>query len=112
MRLSWSDIAKLPPNVQKKIRNYLAVQSPNVESDISIGAQAADALETPDTQCNIHFHCIRRRECDADNMASKWVTDQLVNDGIIKDDKPKYVGEVTYSQKAGKEEQTIITITW
>jgi len=61
----------------------------------------------------ITFHSFRHRECDIDNIVSKYTTDSIVRSGILKDDNPKFVKEVRFKQtKINKtdSEKTVITI--
>lgn len=63
--------------------------------------------------CNIHIHSKRRREADADGVSAKAAIDGLVHGGILQDDSPKYVSNVSYSQskaESGEDEETIIEI--
>lgn len=59
----------------------------------------------------IHVHSIRKRLADADGISAKALIDGLVHRGILWDDNPIFVKEVSFSQEKGKEEKTIITIT-
>ena len=56
------------------------------------------------------MHSIRKRLTDADGVSAKAAIDGLVLAGILPDDSPKYVKEVTYSQEKGDPEKTIIEI--
>jgi len=60
----------------------------------------------------IHIHSVRKRLCDADGISAKAVIDGMVHTGLLRDDCPKEVSEVTYSQEKGSPEETIITLTW
>lgn len=61
----------------------------------------------------VHIHSIRKRLADADGVCGKYAIDGLIHAGVIPNDDPAHVQEVTYSQEkaAGREEETIITIT-
>lgn len=66
-----------------------------------------------DSPVNIHVHSCRKRLIDADGISAKAAIDGLVHSGLLEDDSPQWVKEVSYSQeKAGKDEmeETIITI--
>ena len=59
------------------------------------------------------MHSRRKRLCDTDGVSAKAVIDGLRKGGVLIDDSPKYVKEVSYSQekcKAGEEEETVISI--
>lgn len=60
----------------------------------------------------IHIHSARKRLCDADGACGKYAIDGLIHAGIIPNDDPAHVREVSYSQEkaAGRAEETIITI--
>lgn len=58
----------------------------------------------------IHIHSIRKRLTDADGVSAKAAIDGLVKAGVLEDDSPEFVQEVSYSQEKGKEEKTIITL--
>ena len=65
------------------------------------------------TRCRIHIHSKRVRESDADGVSAKAAIDGLVHGGLLQDDSPKYVSEVSYSQgktERGEEEVTIIEL--
>lgn len=60
----------------------------------------------------IHCHSIRNRATDADGISAKAVIDGIVQAGLLKDDSPAYVKEVTFSQETTKgPEVTVITIS-
>jgi len=76
--------------------------------DAPLGAKKAKRYDSP--VC-IHVHSIRKRLADADGTSAKAVIDGLIHAGILKDDSPEYVKEVTYSQeKTQGEEMTIIEL--
>lgn len=55
----------------------------------------------------------RKRPVDIDNISGKYVIDSLVSAGVLADDDPKHVSEVTHQQMATKDkEQTILIITF
>lgn len=73
----------------------------------------ANGLPTFDTPVCIHVRSIRRRLADADGISAKAAIDGIVHAKILKNDSPKEVAEVSYSQEKaskGSEEITIITI--
>jgi Holliday junction resolvase RusA-like endonuclease len=74
----------------------------------SLGEEKMQRLDTP---VSIHVHSIRKRLTDADGVSAKATIDGLVHAGLLQDDSPEFVKEVSYSQEKGKEEETIITIT-
>jgi len=79
--------------------------------DAPLGKEETQGFNTP--AC-IHIHSRRKRLCDADGISAKAAIDGIVNCGLLKDDSPQYVKEVTFSQEKcakGQAEETIITIT-
>ena len=95
-------------------RNRSAVPAHNVEPATrheSLAAQAVSRLGTP---CCLHIISYRHRLCDSDGISAKAAIDGLVHGGILVDDSPEYVKEVTYSQvkvRTKDEERTEIIIT-
>lgn len=71
---------------------------------------AEKEVKRQDPRVCIHVHSIRKRLTDADGISAKAAIDGIVHAGILKDDSPKYVKEVTYSQEKGEPEETVITI--
>jgi len=87
-----------------------AVSTSNMEQDISNAPLAEEETPRLDSPVSIHVHSIRKRLTDADGISAKAAIDGLVLSGVLPDDSPKYVKQVTYSQEKGKIEETIITI--
>ena len=83
-----------------------------LESDTVDEPMGAEETKRHDALCCIHIHSIRKRLADPDGVSAKACIDGLVHAGLLQDDSPKYVKEVSYSQEKGKEEETIITITY
>jgi len=59
---------------------------------------------------SIHIHSKRKRLVDADGVSAKAAIDGLVHAGVLPDDSPKYVSQVSYSQEQATEEETVIYI--
>lgn len=60
---------------------------------------------------NINIHSIRKRLTDCDGVSGKAVIDGLILAGLLKDDGPKFVQSVTFSQeKTSGPEKTIIRL--
>jgi Holliday junction resolvase RusA-like endonuclease len=92
--------------------NY-AFPTADVECVVGRSPLAAKKNKGFDTPARIHVHSVRKRLCDVDGISAKAAIDGLVHCGILEDDSPKYVKEVTYSQsktEKGEEERTEITI--
>jgi len=96
--------------VNGKNEDSAAVQTANMERASTETQNAESGDSKKDTRVSIHVHSIRKRLCDADGISAKAAIDGLVRGGILKDDSPKYVKEVTFSQEKGEEEKTIIEI--
>ncbi len=54
----------------------------------------------------------RNRLIDIDNISCKSAIDGLVHAGVLPDDSPEHVAEVTIKQVKAKVERTIITVVW
>ena len=83
----------------------------NLEQVISDAPLATEKVTRFDTPVRVHFHSIRKRLADVDGISGKAVLDGIVIAGVLADDSPEFVKQVTYSQEKGAEEKTIITIT-
>jgi len=58
----------------------------------------------------IAIHSVRQKLADSDGISAKAAIDGIVEAGILKNDSPKEVESVSYSQEQGDEECTVITI--
>ena len=70
----------------------------------------AHAFKKAGQRVSIHVHSIRKRLCDPDGISAKAAIDALVEGGILVNDSPEFVKEVTFSQEKGTPERTIISI--
>lgn len=86
------------------------VSAANLEQNSSDAPLATKEAQGQDPRVSIHVHSIRKRLTDADGISAKAAIDGLVLAGLLPDDSPKYVKQVTYSQEKGDPEETIITI--
>ena len=71
-------------------------------------------MQAFDKAVDINIHSKRHRLTDADGLCAKWVVDSIVDAGILRDDSPRYVKSVTFSQEkigAKEPESTIVTIS-
>ena len=97
-RILGGDVASVPPYVE---------QAP-CDEPIQTRRPA-----TFDTLVDIRIVSYRTRLADADGISGKAAIDGLVHAGIIRDDSPKEVREVSYSQikaKNKEDEKTVIQI--
>ena len=103
----------LPENVRKQVEDSLAVQAADNKQNPVYEAAGKDEIEKVNPPVIISYHERRKRLRDSDNCFSKWVTDSIVERGILPDDDPSIVKKVIYSQEKcgkGEEEQTEIWI--
>lgn len=56
----------------------------------------------------IRVHSVRKRAVDADGVFSKWAIDALVLAGVLYDDDPAHVKEISHTQAVSTEEETEI----
>ena len=93
--------------------DHTADSASNVEPAASDEPIQAGGHPTFDTRVDIRVVSYRTRLADADGISAKAAIDGLVHAGVITDDSPKEVREVTYSQikvKKKEEEKTVIQI--
>ena len=76
--------------------------------DAPLGKEEIKGFTSP---VSIHVHSIRSRSTDADGISAKAVIDGIVKTGLLVDDSPKYVKQVSYSQEKGSPEITIIEVS-
>jgi len=62
------------------------------------------------SSCSIHVHSKRRYLADADGVSAKAAIDGIVHSGLLQDDGPNHVSQVTSTQEKSNEEETIIII--
>ena len=82
----------------------------DLESYISDGDLAKKEITPFSSPVSIHIHSKRKRLVDIDGISAKAIIDGIVHSGLLEDDSPVYVKEVSYSQEKSGEEETIITI--
>lgn len=88
------------------------VSAADLESGPCSPPLAKKKAKGPNGQIGIHIHSKRNRLTDADGACGKYVIDSIVSAGILEDDRPEVVREVTHSQEKTKgPEVTEVTIT-
>lgn len=95
------------------VGSCVADRTANVESNLSHEQVSASRAAAFDTQVDVRIVSYRTRLTDADGCSGKAAIDGLVHAGIIADDSPKEVREVSYSQvkvKNKSQERTVIRI--
>jgi hypothetical protein len=100
------------PEVQNE--NRASVPTAYLEQSARYAVERSHETEKINTPACIHLHSKRHRETDADGACAKWVIDAIVACGLLFDDSPTFVKEVSYSQeKVAKSESevTIVTIS-
>lgn len=101
--------------LRAKSKNSATYPADYVEQTIGDAPLGAEEIPGLDTPCCICVRSFRHRLADSDGISGKAVIDGLVHAGILPDDSPKFVEEVTYRQtkiKSEAEEVTEITLSW
>ena len=115
MKLSSNDLQKLPRfyrrQIEQKTKNNYSSKAAYVECSVSNEPLETEKSKRLDTPVCIHIHSVRKRLADADGISGKAAIDGIVKAGLLPDDKPEFVQEVSYSQEKGDEEYTEITIS-
>lgn len=91
--------------------NRTADTNADVESDFSNAAFPAHGIASFTAPVRVHFHHTRARLADLDGLSAKALLDGLVAAGILADDSPEQIAEITHSQSKGLPEKTTVTIT-
>ena len=81
-----------------------------LESTPGNAPNAAEEVQKFDSPVRIKVHHVRKRLIDIDNLSVKAAIDGLVRVGILADDSPEFVKEVSHTQEKGRVEKTRITI--
>lgn len=95
---------------KSKKSNKASFPFTHVESDFRDEALQQKEAATFTTPVSISVYSKRKRLVDADGVSAKAAIDGIVHSGILPDDSPQYVKEVSYSQDKDKAEETIITL--
>jgi len=61
---------------------------------------------------SLRIHSVRKRLTDADGVSHKAFIDGLIEAGVLQDDGPQHIKEVTFTQEKGYNERIIATLTW
>ena len=91
-------------------RDYTPISLTDLESFIVHESLSENGFEALASQSSIHIHSKRKRLTDADGVSAKAAIDGAVHGGLLQDDSPEFVQEVSYSQAKSKDEETIIEI--
>ena len=96
---------------EKKHDDHDSDPNADVESNTWHAALSTNADASFVAPVRLHFHHTRNRLADLDGLSVKAAIDGLVAAGILADDSPKHVAEITHTQSKGDPEVTTITIT-
>lgn len=112
MRIKLED---LPDEYRKQAEKALnedhsPAPTPNLEQHLSNASFSKKAYPRFNGPLSIRIHCKRKRLTDHDNICSKYAIDALVTGGILQDDNPECVKEISYTQEKSKENYTIIEL--
>jgi len=108
----WIGAERVCIECRKQNNDSAAIQASNVEQDLQHAlAREKPACSIP-SPCRINVHSRRRKLADVDGVSIKACLDGIRQTGLLVDDGPKFVKEVSFSQEAGSEDETTITITW
>ena len=80
-----------------------------ITRDAALRADCSTKINLP---CHINIHSIRKRLADVDGISGKAAIDGIVHAGILADDTAEQVESVSFTQAKGKQEETIITLSW
>jgi len=82
----------------------------DVESNLSDALLGTNELTAFTSQVRITFHHTRKRLADLDGLSGKAAIDGIVDFGLLSDDTPKQVAEISHRQSKGRVEETKIII--
>lgn len=102
----------LPEKYRRQAEAQLRSARPhaNMERRDALTLDKVEADKRFDSPVRVHFHHIRKRLADLDNLCGKAVLDGLIACGILEDDRQAFVKEIKHTQEIGKEERTIVTV--
>lgn len=111
--LNWSE-EELEAYMRTKFpaarQDRAAVSPADVEPNSKHEPAPADAAKKAHPRFRIHVHSRRRRLTDPDGISVKAAIDGLVRGGLLADDGPQVVEEITFSQEKCQYEETVIEI--
>lgn len=101
-------------NACKKARGETSVPAPNVERPVRnapLEKKKSSGLDSfGNRRVRVRVHSRRHRLCDSDGISGKAVLDGLVRRGVLEDDSPEFVEQVTFTQEKSIIEETVITL--
>ena len=90
--------------------NRTAVPVAESKPDIPHALETAPQAVQVDKRFRVRVISIGRRLADPDNNAVKAVLDAITKVGIWHDDSGRFIEEISFTQKPGTEDQTVIEI--
>lgn len=94
-------------------RNYSPDKSTDMEHPTRHASLRAEQVVPFDSPVSILVTCYRHTLADVDGNSAKAIIDGIVHCGILQDDSPKFVTQVSYEQvkvKNKSEEKTVVTL--
>ena len=89
-----------------------SLSTANMESGTGNGPLATQGFTKCSPRACVHIRSYRKRLTDSDGVSAKAAIDGIVKTGVLVDDSPEFVEQVSYSQEKADEEKTVITITY
>lgn len=90
--------------------NRSAVSAADVKPNLSNALDAAPQAVQVDKRFRVRVTSSGRRLADTDGNSAKAVLDGITAAGVWRDDSSTFVEEISFTQKVGEEDQTIIEI--
>ncbi len=90
--------------------SHATLQTHHMEQAVQHALEGAEPVCEVHTRCSIQVHSKRKHLADPDGISAKAVIDGLRACGVLIDDSAEYVKEVRFSQEAGTEDETTITV--
>jgi len=95
----------------RKFHSNTKVSIANVEPNTVHAPAPTNAPKKINSPVHIRIHSKRKRLCDSDGICGKFAIDAIVRAGILQDDSPKHVKNVSFSQEKCGPEETVITLS-
>jgi hypothetical protein len=95
--------------------DYPTIPTAHLEHYFTPSPQKPDAAQEADKRCRIRVHSRLHRLGDIGGRSDKAAIDGIVAGGLLPDDGPEMVSEITHSQERcgpDEDEETVITIAW
>jgi Holliday junction resolvase RusA-like endonuclease len=96
--------------VEAKMRDNATDTHAKLEPCVGAELLGAEKITRFNTPVRLRFLHYRKRLIDLDNLCCKAAIDGLKKRGIIQDDGPDFIHEISHTQIKSLDEKTIITI--